>query len=146
LVEYEPITRGFFFILRTMRPDHTQKSYNLNFFDRSIEGFANMDHELIQLADNIDWSKIEKSLEGHYCNYGRKAIQTRLLVGLQMLRWMYGLSDEAVCARWVNDPYFQYFCGEKLFQHKLPMDRSSMTRWRKRIGTEGEWICACKAI
>jgi len=95
-----------------------------------------MDHELVQLAENIDWSRIEKSLEGHYCNYGRKAISSRLLVGLQMLRWMYGLSDEAVCARWTNDPYFQYFCGEKLFQYKLPMDRSSMTRWRKRVGDE----------
>lgn len=95
-----------------------------------------MNHELIKLSENIDWTAIEKSLEGHYCNYGRKAIPTRLLVGLQMLRWMYGLSDEAVCARWVESPYFQYFCGEKLFQYKLPMDRSSMTRWRKRVGDE----------
>lgn len=119
-----------------MRPDCKAKGYNLNFFDRSIEGFANMEHEIIQLAENIDWVRIEKMLEGHYCKYGRKAISTRLLVGLQMLRWMYKLSDEAVCARWINDPYFQYFCGEKLFQYKLPMDRSSMTRWRKRIGDE----------
>ncbi|MCF8494841.1 MAG: transposase [Rickettsiaceae bacterium] len=89
-----------------MKPDSRSKSYNLNFFDRSIEGFANMDHELIKLSKNIDWPRIEKSLEGHYCNYGRKAIATRLLVGLQMLRWMYNLSDEAVCDRWINDAYF----------------------------------------
>ena len=102
-----------------MIPDRSKKSYNLNFFDKSIEGFANMGHELIQLSKNINWEKIEKSFEGHYCNYGRKAISTRLLVGLQMLRWMYNLSDEGVCNRWVESPYFQYFCGEKLFQYKL---------------------------
>lgn len=120
-----------------MKPDSEPKLYNLNFFDRSIEGFANMDHELVILAKTIDWARIEKSLEGYYSlRYGRKAIPTRLLVGLQMLRWTYNLSDEAVCDRWVHDPYFQYFCGEKLFQYKLPMDRSSMTRWRKRIGDQ----------
>jgi transposase, IS5 family len=119
-----------------MRPDSCPKVYNLNFFDRAIEGFADMSHELVKLSGYIDWHRIEKALEGHYCRYGRKAIPTRMLVGLQMLRWMYNLSDEAVCALWVENPYFQYFCGQKLFQYKLPMDRSSMTRWRKRIGGE----------
>lgn len=116
------------------------------FFDRSIEGFANMYHELVQLAENIDWIKIEKYFEGHYCNYGRKAIPTSLLVGLLMLRWIYGLSDEAVCARWVNDPYIQYFCGEKVFQYQLPMDRSSMTRWRKRVGDEKMQLILIESI
>jgi len=63
-----------------MRPDSRPKSYNLNFFDRSIEGVANMNHELVQLSENIDWPAIEKALEGHYCNYGRKAIPTRSCV------------------------------------------------------------------
>lgn len=119
-----------------MIPDRTRREYNLDFFDKSIAGFADMEHELIVLSENIDWAKIERTLEGHYCMYGRKAIATRLLVGLQMLRYIYDLSDEAVCALWVENPYFQYFCGEKQFKHKLPMDRSSMTRWRKRIGDE----------
>src|SRR3954470_15144498 len=49
---------------------------------------------------------------------------------------MDGLSDEAVCARWLDSPYVQLFCGETHFQHALPLDRSSMTRWRQRIGPE----------
>ncbi|MCG5534435.1 transposase, partial [Halorhodospira sp. 9621] len=47
------------------------------------------------------------------------------------------LSDEAVLERWLESPYFQFFCGEQYFQHELPIDPSSMTRWRKRIGEEG---------
>ena len=49
---------------------------------------------------------------------------------------MEGLSDEAVCKRWVENPYFQYFCGEQYFRHRLVLDRSSMTRWRGRIGAD----------
>lgn len=119
-----------------MIPGRSKKHYTLNFFDRAIEGLADMDHELVILSENIDWLKIENALEGNYCVYGRKAIPTRLLVGLQMLRYMYNLSDEGVCSMLVDNPYFQYFCGEKLFQYKLPMDRSSMTRWRKLSGDD----------
>ena len=32
--------------------------------------------------------------------------------------------------------YFQLFCGEEFFVHKLPFDRSSLTRWRQRMGEE----------
>jgi IS5 family transposase len=36
----------------------------------------------------------------------------------------------------VENPYFQYFCGEEFFQHALVFDRSSLTRWRQRMGQE----------
>lgn len=37
--------------------------------------------------------------------------------------------------------YYQHFTGETFFQHRLPIDPSSLTRWRKRIGEEGvEWM------
>ncbi len=58
------------------------------------------------------------------------------MVGLHLLKHMDGLSDEAVCARYVDSPYVQLFCGETHFRHALPLDRSSMTRWRRRIGAE----------
>ena len=47
---------------------------------------------------------------------------------------MYQLSDEAVCERWVENPYYQYFCGEEFFQHKFPIQRLSITHWCKRVG------------
>ena len=58
------------------------------------------------------------------------------MVGLHLLKHMDGLSDEAICARYLDSPYVQLFCGEIYFQHALPLDRSSMTRWRQRIGPE----------
>jgi IS5 family transposase len=49
---------------------------------------------------------------------------------------MHNLSDEVLRARWVENPYFQYFCGEVVFRHEAPFDRSSLTRWRQRLGEE----------
>lgn len=53
---------------------------------------------------------------------------------LALLKHMYELSDEALCQRWIENPYFQFFCGEEFFQRRLPFDRSSLTRWRQRMG------------
>src|SRR6202158_2603673 len=63
-------------------------------------------------------------------------LPTRLVAGLLILKHMHNLSDEALCDRWVENPYFQYFCGEAVFRHELPFDRSSLTRWRQRLGEE----------
>src|SRR2546423_10962543 len=53
-----------------------------------------------------------------------------------MLKHMHDLSDEVLCARWLENPYYQFFCGEVSFCHKLPFERSSLTHWRQRLGEE----------
>jgi len=58
------------------------------------------------------------------------------MAGLAILKHTYDLSDEVVCELWLENPYYQYFCGEELFRHRLPFDRSSMTHWRNRMGAE----------
>jgi IS5 family transposase len=47
------------------------------------------------------------------------------------------MSDEAVMARWVENPYWQQFSCRQFFEHEGPIDPSSMTRWRKRLGEAG---------
>ena len=39
--------------------------------------------------------------------------------------------------RWVENPYWQYFCGEEYFQHRLPLDGSQLSRFRGRLGEAG---------
>lgn len=58
------------------------------------------------------------------------------MAGLAILKSMHNLSDEVLCERWLENPYYQLFCGEEFFQHRLPFDRSSQTRWRRRMGEE----------
>src|SRR5260370_20857214 len=58
------------------------------------------------------------------------------MAGVGILKHNYKLSDEVLCELWIENPYYQYFCGEEFFQHRLPLDRSSMTNWRNRMGEE----------
>jgi IS5 family transposase len=68
---------------------------------------------------------------------GRPAKPTRLMVGLSYLQHTSNLSDEAVVQRWIENPYWQWFCGCEYFQHEQPCDPSSLTHWRKWLGPEG---------
>jgi transposase, IS5 family len=99
-------------------------------------------HELVKLAALIDWEVFEREWAGFFpSGKGRPATEPRLVAGLLYLQHAYRLSDEAVVARWVENPYYQHLTGEVFFQHKLPIDPSSLTRWRGRIGEEGvEWL------
>ena len=95
-------------------------------------------HELYLLADMIDWDGFEREFGALSSEKkGRPGIPIRLLIGLSYLSNTFNLSDQAVIEVWVENPYWQYFCGEQYFQHKLPIDPSSLSRWRKRIGPAG---------
>jgi transposase, IS5 family len=94
-------------------------------------------HELFRLAGLIDWERFDQEFGRFYRPLGRPAKPTRLMVGLSYLKHTFNLSDEATVARWRENPYWQWFCGCEYFQHELPCDPSSLTRWRKRLGPEG---------
>jgi IS5 family transposase len=96
-----------------------------------------MSHPLVRLAKAINCRFLEERFGAVYTDgAGRPPLPTRLMAGLAILKHTYNLSDEAVCALWIENPYYQYFCGEEFFQHELPLDRSSMTNWRNRMGEE----------
>ena len=104
-------------------------------FRASLEAILDPEHELIRLGALIDWERFDDAFGPYYHDRkGRRGLPTRLMAGLHLLKHMKGLSDEEVAAVWRENPYFQAFCGETHFQHRLPFDRSSMTRWRQRIG------------
>jgi len=97
-----------------------------------------MDHELVRLAETINWEAITTEFRPMYCpNNGRPAVPTRLMAGLQLLKHTFSLSDEQVVMRWVENPYWQFFCGEEFFRHRLPIHPTQMTRWRQRSGEKG---------
>ncbi len=91
---------------------------------------------LVRLGHLVPWAEFDTSFGKFYKPIGRPAKPTRLMVGLHYLKHCYDLSDEQTVERWVENPYWQYFCGLEFFQHALPIDPSLMTRWRKRIGPE----------
>ena len=95
-------------------------------------------HPLVRLSKVIDWSQFDEAFGKLYSEgQGRPAKPTRLMVGLHYLKHAFDLSDEEVVAQWIENPYWQCLCGEDYFQYEFPIDPSSMTRWRKRLKSEG---------
>jgi IS5 family transposase len=107
-------------------------------FRSHLEQIIDLNHELARLASQIDWKVFEDKFGSLYDpGFGRPALPIRLMVGLTYLKFIFDLSDEAAVEEWLENPYWQYFCGYGHFQHKFPLDASSLVRWRKRIGNEG---------
>jgi len=115
----------------------TPKNPQLNIFQTPLKNFINMQHELCILAGEIDWDSVETDISGYYSDFGRPSVPVRKMVGLMLLKRIYNLSDENVVDRWIENPYWQYFCGEVNFQTQKPIDPSEFVHFRQRIGEQG---------
>jgi IS5 family transposase len=103
-----------------------------------LKDLLNPEHPLYRLAAAIDWQVFEESFGKLYAEgLGRPALPTRLLVGLHYLKHLSQVSDEVAVASWVENPYWQHFCGEAYFRHQFPCDPTSLVKWRQRVGAEG---------
>ncbi|WVT73204.1 IS5-like element ISRsp18 family transposase (plasmid) [Sinorhizobium chiapasense] len=117
------------------KPRERRQTGEQDLFRSRLDQIINMKHELVRLAQAIDWPVLEARFGTVYSDgAGMPPLPTRLMAGLAILKHTFNLSDEALCERWVENPYFQYLCGEEFFRHELSFDRSSMTRWRQRMG------------
>lgn len=110
---------------------------DLLLFQAHFDQLLNEQHPLIKLAKQFDWEHFEQSIGELYCpDNGAPALPMRLMVGLHYLKHAFNESDESVVERWVENPYWQYFCGYTHMQHRLPIHPTSLTRWRQRIGDD----------
>src|ERR1700681_3266838 len=120
-----------------MRPRERRETGEQDLFRSRLDQIIDLKHPLFALARTVDWGFLEGRFGEVYTDDpGHPPLPTRLMAGLAILKHTYDLSDEVLCERWVENPYYQYFCGEEFFQHRLVFDRSSMTRWRNRMGEE----------
>src|SRR5258708_3688710 len=118
-----------------MRPRERGDTGQTDLLRSRLDAIIDMSHPLVRLARAIDWSFLEQGLGTVYEDKpGRPPLPTRLMAGLAILKHSYDLSDEMLCERWVENPYYQFFCGEEFFQHRLVFDRSALPRWRNRMG------------
>ena len=120
-----------------MRPNERRESGQTDLFRARLDQIVDPEHALVRLARSLDWEFLAARFGEVYDeDPGRPPLPTRLMAGLAILKHLHDLSDEALCDRWLENPYFQLFCGEEFFRHRLPFERSSLTRWRQRMGPE----------
>ena len=109
----------------------------LNMFSSTLKQILNPRHTLVQLADELPWYEFDRQYHHLYSETGLPSKPIRLMVGLLILKQLKNLSDEEVVKQWVQNPYYQYFCGESEFQWEAPCDPSDLTHFRNRIGKDG---------
>jgi IS5 family transposase len=120
-----------------MLPNERRDSGQNDLFRARLDQIVDLNHALAKLARQVDWGFLEQKFGAAYADVpGRPPLPTRLMAGLAILKHTFNLSDEGLCECWVENPYYQLFCGEEFFRHDAPFDRSSMTRWRQRMGEE----------
>lgn len=77
-------------------------------FRPALDKIIDLNHPLVRLACEIDWD----FLDGRFatvCRAGSRQLPlpNRLVAGLMILKHMHSLSDEAQCARGLENPYYQ---------------------------------------
>ena len=117
-----------------MRPKKRDEKATGDLFRARLDQIINMRHELVRLAEEIDWDWLDERVADCFSVEGRPGTETRFMIGIPLLKQIYGLPDEGVWKRWVHDPYFQY-------QHKVPHERSGLSHWRGRLG-DRLWNCS----
>jgi IS5 family transposase len=122
-----------------MRPkDHPKTKSQAELFRSKLTNILDHRHPMFSLAQRIEWSVFEAQFGPLYDDgTGRPGIPIRVMVALHYLKHIYDESDESVVEKFLENPYWQYFCGFEFFQHEPPIEPSSMTRWRRRVGEEG---------
>lgn len=121
-----------------MKPKTEVRQAQRELFRVELDQVVNEEHPLVKLGRGIQWTVFEEQLgKTYHGTNGAPGVRTRLLVALHYLKYQHDLSDEVVVQRWVENPYWQHFSGEQFFQYELPIDPSSMTRWRQRLGEAG---------
>lgn len=121
-----------------MKAKPQTQEVTLDLFRSELRSILNLRHALCRLADLIEWQRFDERFAEYFpSETGNPATPSRLIAGLLYLKHAFNVSDEALIERWIENPYWQYFCGEQYLQHEFPIDPSSMTRWRKRLGGAG---------
>ena len=106
-------------------------NFQQNLFQTRLLDLINLEHPLVKLAGELDWSKMEFEFQSLYSDQGRPSIPIRKIAGLLLLKEMFKESDESVVERWIENAYWQYFTGEDFFQTEQPFDPSEFVHFRK---------------
>ena len=122
--------------MRALQIDNRQE----DFFRGRLSSELNPKHPMVILSSMIPWSDLEVEFADLYQPDrnlgGRPPKPIRLMIGILLLQHLHKLSDEQVVQNWVENSYWQFFCGYDFLQWELPIDPSSLTRFRSRLGTD----------
>ena len=78
-----------------------------------------------------------EAYSAYYTEGGHPGIPIRVMAGLHYLKYLENESDESIIEKFCENPYWQYFCGFEIFQHKFPCHSTTLVKWRQKVGIKG---------
>jgi len=127
-----------------MRPKERRETGQSDLFRARLDQIVDRHHPVVKLARAIDWGFLEEQFGAVYTDEpGRPPLPTRLMAGLAILKHMHDLSDEVLCARWVENPYYQLFCGEEFHSISSALTTDTCAQPMTNIPI---WVCGCNTI
>jgi IS5 family transposase len=102
-----------------------------------LRHLLNPDHPLVSWSDRVDWEPLCREVERYLQPSSPGiAVDGRLVLGLFSLKARLNLSDTDLLEQWVENLYWQYFCGCESMRHRPPADLNTLARWRSLLGNE----------
>ena len=121
-----------------MRPKERRQTGQSDLFRARLDHIVDLHHPVVKLARAIEWRFLEEQFGAGYTDEpgppaAADAVDGRV-GGPQAHARPFGRSVTRALGREPVLPAL--FRGEEFFCHKLPFDRSSLTRWRQRMGED----------
>lgn len=99
-------------------------------------GTLDRENDWVRLAAIIPWDVVEARYAKQFVNNGHPAHPARRALGALLIKQRLRCSDEWTVKHVAENPYLQYFIGEKEYTGKCPFGASTMVEFRKRFSED----------
>ncbi len=96
-------------------------------------GTLDPENDWVKLAHLVSWDKVEEQYAKHFVNNGHPAHPARCALGALLVKQRLKCSDAWTVKHIAENPYLQYFIGEKEYTNRCPFGTSTMVEFRKRF-------------
>lgn len=114
-------------------------NYSHNFVQSSLVAFESMgfrvsEHQLVKISEEIEWEELIEEVSKVYAKEGRNSKSIRMMLGLEMAKVYFGVSDREIVRMLKTDAAVMVFCGFSVppGEKEIP-DSSSLTKFRNRL-------------
>ena len=116
---------------------YTHNTKQTNLFNFTSYGFNIESDELVKMAREIDWEATIRLVEPLYAQEGRNSNSIRIMLGLEMGKTYYQVSDEIIISLLKKDVSLMMFCGFEVppIEKEIPSS-NSLTDFRNRLTKE----------
>ena len=95
-----------------MKAQNRQNLDLQDLFRSRLENLVDHNHEIVLVAESMNWQFFDEKFGSDFSDdNGLPALRTRLMVGLQHLKYLYDESNENVVKRSIENPYWQVFAA-----------------------------------